>query len=117
MAAVSWRKKAHSVRSKAALFAAEDESAELKAGINVGEEGRQICSEAAVLEVEQAAYASAGGYGLEEASGGLVGVDTGGGEKADDAVRFDQAHGTFYKEGVEVDVAAAQQRVVAGTAD
>ena len=55
-----------------AIFSAKDESAKLKAGIYVGEKGRQICSEAAVLEVEQAAYASAGGYGLEEASGGLV---------------------------------------------
>ena len=93
--AVSWRKKAHSVSVEAAPFAAEDEGAEFEAGVNVGKEGRQFCSEAAVLEVEQAAYSSAGGYGLEEAGGGLVGVDTGGGEKADYAVRFDQAHGAL----------------------
>ena len=70
-----------------------------------------------VLEVEEAADASAGGYGLEEAGGGLVGVDAGGREQADDAVRFDQAHGALDEKRVEVDVAAAQQRVVAGTAD
>ena len=55
--------------------------------------------------------------GLEEAGGGLIGVDAGRGEQADDAVRFDQTHGTFDEEGVEVDVAAAQKRVLAGTAD
>ena len=54
---------------------------------------------------------------LKKRGGGLIGVDAGGREQADDAVRFDQTHGTFDEEGVEVDVAAAQQRVVAGTAD
>ena len=38
-------------------------------------------------------------------------------EQADDAVRFDQAHGALDEEGVEVDVAAAQKRVLAGTAN
>ena len=102
---------------EAALFAAEDEGAEFEARSQRREEGRQFCSEAAVLEVEQAADSSAGGYGLEEAGGGLVGVDAGGREQADDAVRFDQAHGALDEKRVEVDVAAAQQRVVAGTAD
>ena len=68
-------------------------------------------------QIEQATDAAAGGYGFEEAGGGLIGVDAGGREQADDAVRFDQAHGTFDEEGVEVDVAAAQKRVLAGTAD
>ena len=101
---------------EAALFTAEDEGAEFEAGVDVGKEGRQIGSQAAVLEVEEATDAAAGGYGFEEAGGGLVGVDAGGGEQADDAVRFDHTHGTFDEEGVEVDVAAAQQRIVAAGA-
>ena len=88
----------------------------LKRESTSGKKGGRFCSEAAVLEVEQAADAAAGGYGFEEAGGGLVGVDAGGGEQADDAVRFDQAHGTFDEERVEVDVAAAQQRIVAAGA-
>ena len=42
---------------------------------------------------------------LKKAGGGLVGVDAGGCEQADDAVRFDQPHGALDEEGVEVDVA------------
>ena len=37
---------------EAALFAAEDEGAEFEEGVDVWEEGRKICSEASVLEVE-----------------------------------------------------------------
>ena len=61
--------------------------------------------------------AAGGGYGLEEAGGGLVGVDAGGGEQTHQAAGFDQAQGAFDEEGVEVDVAAAQQGIVAGGAD
>ena len=90
---------------EAALRAAEDEGAEFEAGVDVGKV--QLFPRRSVLEVEQAADAAAGGYGFEEAGGGLVGVDAGGREQADDAVRFDQTHGTLDEEGVEVDVAAA----------
>ena len=55
----------------------------LKAGIHVREERRQVCSEAAVLKIEQAAHPSARGNGLEEAGRGLVGVN---------ARRREQAH-------------------------
>ena len=102
---------------EAALLAAEDEGAEFEAGVDIGEVRLLFVVKSAVLEVEEAADAAAGGYGFEEAGGGLIGVDAGRGEQADDAVRFDQTHGTFDEEGVEVDVAAAQQRIVAGTAD
>ena len=67
----------------------------------------------AVFEIEEATDAAAGGDGFEEAGGGLVGVDAGGSEQADDAVGFGQAHGALDEEGVEVDVAAAEQWVVA----
>ena len=71
----------------------------------------------AVFEIEEAADAAAGGDGFEEAGGGLVGVDAGGDEEADDAVGFGQAHGALDEEGVEVDVAAAEKWVVVGGAD
>lgn len=102
---------------EAALLAAEDEGAEFEAGVDVWEEGWKVCSETTVLEVEETSDAAAGGDGFEEAGGGLVGVDAGGGEETDDAVGFGQAHGAFDEEGVEVDVAAAEQWVVAGGAD
>ena len=54
---------------------------------------------------------------MEEAGGGAVGVDAGRGEQADEAAGFDEAQGAFDEEGVEVDVAAAEQGVVAGGAD
>ena len=41
---------------------------------------------------------------LKKAGGGLIGVDARGRKQADDAVRFDQIHGTFDEERVEVDV-------------
>ena len=41
---------------------------------------------------------------LKKRGGGLIGVDAGGCEQADDAVRFDQVHGTFDEERIEVDV-------------
>ena len=94
-----------------ALLAAEDEGAEFERGVNVWEENL------AVLEIEEAADAAAGGYGFEEAGGGLVGVDAGRGEQADDAVRFGQTHGALDEEGVEIDVAAAEQRIVAAGAN
>ena len=100
-----------------ALLAAEDEGAEFEAGVDIREEGRKVCSETTVFEVEEAADAAAGGDGFEEAGGGLVGVDAGGGEQADNAVGFGQAHGALDEEGVEVDVAAAEQGVVGGSAD
>ena len=100
-----------------ALGAAEDERAELEPRVDVGEEGRQVRSEAAILEVEQAGDAPAGGDGLEELGGGLVGVDAGRREQAHEAVGLDQAQGALDEQGVEVDVAAAQQGVVAGRAD
>ena len=91
---------------EAALLAAEDKGAEFEAGVDVWEEGRKVRSEASVFEVEEAADAGrGGGDGFEEAGGGLVGVDAGGGEQADDAVGFGEAHGAFDEEGVEVDVA------------
>ena len=80
---------------EAALLAAEDEGTEFEAGVDVWEKGRKICSEASVLEIKQATDAAAGGQGFEEAGGGLVGVDAGGCEQADDAVRFDKAHGAL----------------------
>ena len=49
------------------LLSAEYEGAEFEAGVHVREERRQPCSEAAVLEVEQAAHPSSHGNGLEEA--------------------------------------------------
>ena len=87
--------------------------AEFEAGVDVGKVRRQLSSQATVLEVEQATDAAAGGHGFEEAGGGLIGVDAGGCQQANDAVRFDQTHGTFDEEGIEVNVAASQQRVVA----
>ena len=54
---------------------------------------------------------------MEKGGGGLIGEDAGGGEQADDAVGSGKAHGALDEEGVEVDVAAAEQRVVAGGAD
>ena len=83
---------------EAAFLAAKDKGAEFEAGVDVGKVGRQLSSQTTVLEVEDAADAAAGGYGFEEAGGGLVGVDAGGGEQADDAVRFDHTHGTFDEE-------------------
>ena len=100
-----------------ALRAADDQSTELKSGVDVGKEGRLVGSEAAVLEVVDAGDAARGGDGLEEAGGGLVGVDAGGGEQADQAVWFDQAQGPFDEERIQIYVAAAQQGVVAGGAD
>ena len=76
-----------------------------------------VGSQAAVLEVVDAGDAAGGGDGLEEAGGGLVGVDAGGGEQADEAAGFDETQGAFDEEGVEVDVAAAEQGIVAGGAD
>ena len=73
-----------------ALLAAENEGAELETGVDIREERRQIRSQAAILKVEQAADAPAGGDRLEERGGGLVGVDAGGRKQADDAVRLDQ---------------------------
>ena len=80
--------------------------AELEAGVDVGEEGRLVGSEATVLEVVDAGDAAGGGDGLEKAGGGSVGVDAGGGEQADEAAGFDEAQGAFDEEGVEVDIAA-----------
>ena len=90
-----------------ALIAAENESAELESGVDIGEERRQIRSQAAVLKVKEAANAPAGGYGFEEASGGLIGVDARGCKEADNAVRLNQIHGALDEERVEVDSASA----------
>ena len=49
-----------------ALRTAEDEGAEFEAGVDIGKEGRQIRSQAAILKVEQAADPPAGGDRLEE---------------------------------------------------
>ena len=49
-----------------ALLSAENEGAELETGVDIGEERRQIRSQAAVLKVEQAADAPAGGDRFEE---------------------------------------------------
>ena len=102
---------------KGALGAAEDERAELEPRVDVGEERRQLCSQAAILEVEQARNPSAGGDGLEEAGGGLVGVDAGRREQTDKSVGLDQAQGALDEQRIQVDVAAAQQGVLAGRAD
>ena len=75
-----------------------------------------VSSQTAVLKIEQAADAPAGRYRFEEAGSGLVGVDAGGRQQTDDAVRLDQVHGALDEERVEVDVAATQQRVVAAVA-
>ena len=88
----------------------------LKRSVHVLEEGRQIRSETAVLEVEEAGEAPVRGEGLEEAGGGLVGVDAGGGEQPHQAAGLGQAHGPLHEERIEVDVAAAQQGVVAAAA-
>ena len=117
MASVSDRKKPQRVSGKGALGAADDEGTELEAGVDVGEEGRQVGTQTAVLEVVDAGDAAGGGDGLEEAGGGAVGVDAGGGEEADEAVGLDEPEGAFDEEGVEVDVATAEQGVVAGGAN
>ena len=44
------------------------------------------------------------GHGLKELGSGLVGVDAGRGEQADQAVGFHQAQGALHEERVEVDV-------------
>ena len=75
MAAVSCRKKGALGLVEMALLAAENEGAEFETGVDIGEERRQIGSQAAVLKVEQTADAAAGGDRLEEAGRGLVGVD------------------------------------------
>ena len=95
----------------------DDQGTEFEAGVNVGKEGRLVGSEATVFEVVDASDATCGGDGLEEAGGGLVGVDAGGGEQADEAAGFDEAQGAFDEEGVEVDVAATEEGIVAGGAD
>ena len=88
----------------------------LKRGVHVREEGRQVGTEAAILEIVESRYAPTGGDTLEELRRGLVGVDAGRGEQADQAIGFHQAQGAFHEERVEIDVAAAQQGKVAGGA-
>ena len=87
----------------------------LKRGIHVGEERRQIGAEATILKVVQPGHAPAGGNGLEEFCRGQIGVDAGRGEQADQTLGLDQAHGALHEERVEVYVAAAQQWIVAGS--
>ena len=65
-----------------------------------------------VFEVKQPTNTPTRRNRLEETRRGLVGVDAGGREQADDAVGLDQAHRALDEERIEVDVAAAQQRVV-----
>ncbi len=114
---VSWRKKAHLVCSKRRSSPPNTRAQNLKTrDVHVREEGG-ICSEPAVLEVEQAGDASAGGDGLEEVGGGLVGVDAGGREQSDEAIRLDQGHRPLDEQRVEVDVTAAEKGIVAGGAN
>ena len=105
---VSGRKKAHLVWSKRRSSPPNTRAQNLKRESTSGKNGGKVCSEPAVLEVEQAGDASAGGDGLEEVGGGLVGVDAGGREQSDEAIRLDQAHRPLDEQRVEVDVATAE---------
>ena len=102
---------------ESSCFPAKNEGAEFEAGIHVWKERWQVSSEAAVFEVEKATHPSAGGNGFEEAGRGLVGVNARRGQQAHKAIRLDQAHGPLDEQRVQVDVAAAEQRVVAGSAN
>ena len=82
-----------------------------------GKKGGRFGSQAAVLKVEQAADAAAGGYGFEERGRGLVSVDTRGRKQTYYAFRLDQIHGTLDEERVEVDPASAQHRICTGLLD
>ena len=113
MVLVSWRKKAHSAssnrRSSPPKIRAQnlnDAWTSLKKGGNLP-----------VLEVEQARQAATGGNRLEEPRRGLVGVYPRRREQPHEAVRLDEVHRPLDEQRVEVDVAAPQQRVVAGCPD
>ena len=66
-----------------------------------------------VLKVVQRPQPPLGRHGAEEGRGGLVRSDAGRGQQADEAVRLHQAHGPLHEQGVQVEVAAAEQRIVA----
>ena len=100
-----------------ALRTTEDEGAEFEAGVDIGKEGRQIRSQAAILKVEQAADPPAGGDRLEERSRGLISVDTRGRKQTYYAFWPSQIHGTLDEERVEVDSASAQNRICTGLLD
>ena len=75
---------------EASRLPTENESAKLETRIHIGEEGRQVrCLRRRFSKVKQPTDAPTGGNGLEEAGRGLVSINTGGGEQADDAVRLD----------------------------
>ena len=84
------------------VLAAEYQGAEFERRMDVLEE------DLSVLEVEEAGDASVGGDGLEEIGGGLVGVDAGGREQSDEAIRLDQAHRALDEQRVEVDVTTTE---------
>ena len=67
-----------------------------------------------ILKVKQSGHAPAGGHGLEKFGSGLIGVDTRRREQTHQAVGFEQIHGTLHEQRVQVDVATAEQGVVAG---
>ena len=100
-----------------AFLSAENEGAKLETGVDIGEERRQIRSQAAVLKIEQAADPPACGDRPEERGRGLVSADTRGGKQSHDAVRLNQIHGTLDEERVEVDSASAQHRICTGLLD
>ena len=93
---------------EAPLGAAEQQHAELEARVHVRKQAL------AVLEVEQRAQPPAGADAAKELGRALVGGDAAGGEQRHQPAGLHQRLRTLDEQAVEVDVAAAQQRVVAG---
>ena len=108
MVSVSCRKKAHSVswnrRSAPPNIRAQNLNRESTSGKKcVSLEPRFSCSQSPNRPDDT----SAGGNGLEEpGSRRLVGVYARRREQTDESVRLDEAHGAFYEQRIEVDIAA-----------
>ena len=114
MVLVSWRKKAHAVASNCRCAPPKMRAQNLKRESTSGKNGGRSVPRRRFSKVVQPGDAAAGGNGLEEFCRGLVGVDAGRGEQADQTLGLDQAHGALHEERIEVYVAAAQQWIVAG---
>ena len=93
------------------VLTAEYEGAEFETRMDVLEENFLV------LEIEYTSDAPGGGDGFEEGRRGLVCVNARGREQADDAIRLYEAHRPLHEQGVEVDVAATEQGIVARGAD
>ena len=117
MVSVSWRKKAHAVSSNLRSSPPNISAQNLNRESTSGKKGGRPVPRRRFSKSNRPPKRPLVETDLKKSGRRQVGVDAGGREQTHEAIGLDQSHRPLDEQRVQVDIAAAQQRVVAGRAN